>query len=430
MDFGTTGYFYGDMQLLTDTQVRTAKKKDKAYKLSDAEGLHLYVSTAGGKLWRMRYEFDGKEKLLSFGKYPDLSLADARRERDAAKAHLRAGRDPGLERKKEKAADAAAAAGTTFEVAAREWHSQQIPTWSPKHADDVIESLEKEVFPALGALPINDITPPMVLNVLKPIQARGAIETGHRVRQRISAVFVYGIGSSYCVNDPAAIVQKALAPVVKGKQPAVLTLKEAREILRRVDDTPAHPVTRLAMRFLAITVVRPGTLAATPWAEVKSLIGQPDPIWFIPAARMKLRVRQKLDEARDHLVPLPSQAIETLEALLTLTGRGPLCFPNNRKAHKPMSENALGYLLNRAGYHYRHVPHGWRTTFSTVMNELHRQDAAVIDFMLAHVRKDKVEAAYNRAEYLQRRKELAQEWADMLLEGMPLAADLLTLPGK
>ena len=415
--------------MLTDTQVRVAKKKDKGYKLTDAGGLHLFVSPAGGKLWRMRYEFDGKEKLLSLGKYPDLSLADARSERDAAKQHLRVGRDPAVERKKEKAAGKVAN-DMTFEIAAREWHAKQVPTWSPIHADDVIRSLEKDVFPTLGSLPLPDITPPMVLNVLKPIQARGAIEAGHRVRQRISAVFVYGIGSSYCAHDPAAIVQKALAPVVKGKQPAVLTLKEGREILLRMDDIPAHPVTRLAMRLLALTVVRPGTLASTPWHEVRELIGQDDPIWYISAARMKLRVRQKQDEARDHLVPLAPQAIETLEALLGLTGRGPLCFPNYRNAHEPMTENALGRALKRAKYKGRHVPHGWRTTFSTVMNEKNRHDAPVIDFMLAHVPKDKVQAAYNRAEHLQRRKELAYEWADMLMEGMPLAADLIYLPWK
>lgn len=216
-----------------------------------------------------------------------------------------------------------------------------------------------------------------------------------------------------------------MAPLVKGRQPAITHLSDAREILAKVEATPAHPVTKLAMRLLALTVVRPGTLATTPWTEFANLDPEA-PTWQVPAARMKLRAHLKNDESRDHIVPLSRQASETIEAIRVLTGRGPYVVPNGRTAQKPMSENALGYLLNRAGYHHRHVPHGWRSTFSTVMNERFPADRPVIDLMLAHVPKDKVESAYNRAAHLERRLALAQLWADLIMEGRPAARDLLT----
>lgn len=186
-------------------------------------------------------------------------------------------------------------------------------------------------------------------------------------------------------------------------------------MLQKVDAEIAHPVTKLAIRILALTAVRPGTLASTPWLEWNALT---DGVWQIPAERMKLRLHYKDDEARDRLVPLSRQAVEAIAALRQISGKGPLAFPNARHAHKPMSENAMGYLLNRAGYHGHHVPHGFRSTFSSIMNERFPSDKATIDLMLAHVPKDKVEGAYNRALFLQRRIELAQEWADIICEGL------------
>jgi integrase len=222
----------------------------------------------------------------------------------------------------------------------------------------------------------------------------------------MSAVFVYAIASGLSEADPAAIVKGAMAPLVKGRQPAVTDLAGAREVLARVEATPAHPTTKLANRLLALTVVRPGEVRAVKWAEFEDLEG-PSPLWRIPAERMKM--------GREHLVPLSRQAVEVLLAVRQFTGRGPLVFPSTRHAHRPMSENAIGYLLNRAGYHGRHVPHGWRATFSTIMNEQHRADRQVIDLMLAHAPDDKTESAYNRAQHLSRRRELAQIWADLLL---------------
>jgi integrase len=399
---------------LTDVRIRAAKPAAKAYRLVDAGGLHLFVTPQGGKLWRLRYKAAGREKLLSFGPYPEVTLAAAREARDAAREELRNGQDPALA-KRHRRAVAATDAANTFEAIAREWHAIQRPGWTPTHAADVLTSLERDVFPSLGALPVREITPPLVLPVLRAIEARPAVETARRVRQRMSAVFVYAIATGRGEADPAAIVRGAMAPLAKGRQPALTDLEEAREVLRRAEAVPAHPVTRLALRLLALTAARPGEVRGAAWSEFEGLDG-PEPLWRVPAARMKMR--------RDHLVPLSRQAAEAVEAVRAFTGRGPLPFPNARHAHRPMSENAIGYLLNRAGYHQRHVPHGWRATFSTVMNERNPGDRHVIDLMLAHAPKDKVEGAYNRAAHLARRRELAQRWADLLMEGMPTAREI------
>jgi integrase len=401
--------------MLTDAAIKAAKPAPKPYKLTDQAGLYLQVTSAGSKLWRMRYEFHRKEKLLSFGPYPYVSLAEARGRRDAAKRLLREGRDPSLEKKLERTRTRAALANG-FESVARDWFGRMTPTWTERHAADVLTSLERDVFPQLGAMPISEISPPAVLAVLRMIEARPAIESARRVRQRMSAVFVYGIASGICQTDPAAIVQGAMAPLIKGRQPAIVDLDEAREVLRRAEGVPAHPVTKLALRLLALTAVRPGEIRGAAWSEFEQLDGG-EALWRIPAPRMKMK--------QEHVVPLSRQAVAVIAAVRLLTGRGPLVFPNARHAHRPMSENAIGYLLNRAGYHSRHVPHGWRATFSTIMNERYFGDRLVIDLMLAHAPRDKVEAAYNRAAHMPRRRELAQAWADLLLQQMPPAATLI-----
>ncbi|MBX8802530.1 integrase arm-type DNA-binding domain-containing protein [Ochrobactrum sp. MR28] len=398
--------------MLTDVAIRKAKPADKSYHLTDANGLSVFITTAGGKLWRYRYRYDGKAAILSLGAYPDVSLLEAREMREEARKQLKSGLNPSLERKKALRRKIAAT-NNTFEVITREWYELQKPMWVERHAADVIGSLERDVFPYLGTETLKDITPPDVLDVLRKIERRPAIETAHRVRQRMSAVFVYAIACGRAENDPAAIVQKALAPIKKGRRPAVLTIEEAREVMAAVENTPAHPVTKLAMRLLMLTVVRPGTLTTTPWSEFANLEPE-NPIWRIPAARMKMSLSRKDDTRNDHYVPLSNQAVETIKELAALTGKGPLVFPNVRHAHKPMSENALGYLLNRAGYYQRHVPHGWRSTFSTIMNERFPADRHVIDAMLAHTPKDKVESAYNRAKHLERRSELYNRWSQML----------------
>lgn len=414
--------------MLTDAQIRKTKPADKAFKLADGGGLHILVSPSGAKLWRLKYRFDGKEKLLSIGSFPAIGIVDARKARDDAKALLREHRDPAVEKKLKKIT-AAGSNANTFELVAREWFNLNKSQWVARHADDVITSLENEVFPFIGAIPVRDITASTALAVLRTIEARPAIETARRVRQRMSAVFVFAIASGRADVDPAAAIQKAMAPLRKGRQPAITNLPAARTMLQGADDETAHPVTKLALRILALTIVRPGTLAETPWSEWTDLDPE-NPVWRVPAARMKMKLANKDDDARDHLVPLSLQALAAIEILRTITGSGPLAFPNTRHAHKPMSENAMGYLLNRAGYHSKHVPHGWRATFSSVMNELFPTDKPIIDLMLAHVSKDKVEGAYNRALHLKRRAELAQIWADLILEGAKPAADLINGPRR
>ncbi|MGA1803662.1 tyrosine-type recombinase/integrase [Rhizobium sp. HT1-10] len=409
--------------MLTDSRIKREQAREKPFKIADGGGLFLYVSPSGGKLWRFRYQYGGKEKLLSIGQYPSISLIAARAAREEAKVSLRAGHDPGVAQKLKKLGHVKSSQNT-FEVLAREWFELNKSQWVERHALDVIGSLENEIFPPLGSIPIKNIAASDVIAVLRVIEARGAKETARRIRQRMSAVFVYAIATGRGEADPAAIVQKAMAPLKKGRQPAITDVAKAREMLRKVDEEIAHPLTKLALRILALTAVRPGTLSTTPWSEWDDL-SPTSPIWQIPAERLKLRLHYKDDEARDHLAPLSRQAIEAIAALRQISGKGPLAFPNARHAHKPMSENAMGYLLNRAGYHGHHVPHGFRSTFSSIMNESFPADKATIDLMLAHVPKDKVEGAYNRALFLQRRIELAQEWADIISEGLAPAASLL-----
>ncbi|MEN5278128.1 integrase arm-type DNA-binding domain-containing protein [Brucella sp. TWI432] len=423
--------------MLTDSAIKKAKPQDKGFRLTDSGGLSLEVTPSGGKLWRLRFRKEGKQQMLSLGKYPDVSLAEARAERDKLKSGLKQGIDPSRTRRIEKLLPKTNS-GDSFEEIARVWHGVNAPLWTERHGEDVIGSLERLVFPDLGSFPITEITAPLVLATLQKIEKGGgktakgkkrgpAKETARRVRQRMSAVFVYAIASGKAVSDPAAIVQGAMAPVKKGRQPAITNLEDAKRLLKATDGIPAHPVTRLALRLLALTGLRPGTLITTPWSELNE-IDQNEAIWRVSAERMKLRLHQKEDDANEHWVPMSRQAMEIIRILRSLTGKGPFAFPNTRHAHKPMSENAIGYLQNRAGFLHRHVPHGWRSTFSTIMNEKLPQDRHIIDLMLAHKPKDKVEAAYNRAQHISRRREIAQLWADLLLDGATPIEEIVQKP--
>ncbi|MCW3835014.1 tyrosine-type recombinase/integrase [Sphingomonas canadensis] len=419
--------------MLTDAKIRAAKPRPKSYKLTDANRLFLLVTPAGGKLWRWSYTFDGKQKGMAFGPWPKVSLADARLMRDEANAVLDDLRDPAVAKKLKKE-EALEASRQTFERVAREWFATNKCKWALVHQNDVIRSLERDVFDTIGAVPIADLTPPLVLAVLREIEARGAIETARRVRQRISAVFVYAIAQGITETDPAEKLGAVLKPLRKGRQPAITDLIPLRKMIKAAEDDPARPVTRLALRLLALTAVRPSELRGARWDEFEDLNGKL-PLWRIPAARMKGDLDRKEEFGGDHLVPLPPQALAVLRALWPLTGDGPMLFPGNRHGHKPMSENAIGYLLNRAGYHGHHVPHGFRAAFSTIMNEWAERegkehDRKVIDLMLAHIPKEKVEGAYNRAAYMPRRRELACVWADMLSEGLPDPLVLVDRPAK
>lgn len=428
--------------MLTDLLIRNATANGKDYKLSDSGGLHLFVSKSGHRSWRLKYRFGGKERRLMIGSYPDVSLKDARERRNAARTLLANGRDPGIEAQRAKV-ERTLAAANDFETAARAWFELQKGRWTPIHASDVINSLEKEVFPWIGRLPVKEIDEPMLLSVLRKVERRGAIETAHRVRQRISAVFVHAIAEGMAARDPAAVITKALKPVPRSrKRPALLALDALHDLIRKTECEPASPITKLASRFMALTAQRPGMIRALPWSEIENIDFESDDeaqtaLWRIPAHRMKLVLELKNDQGYEHIVPLASQAVAVLRAVWRLTGRGPLVFPSCRSARVPMSENSVNYFYNRCGYQGRHVPHGWRASFSTIMNEWAERngsssDRQVIDLMLAHVPESisGSEGAYNRAAYIERRRELAVIWGDMLLAGTVLPEKLLNYPTR
>ena len=430
--------------MLTDAKIKAAKPRETAYKLVDSGQLFLHVTPAGGKHWRMNYAF-GKnaagrpaQKTLTFGPYPSVTLVEARNKRDEAKTLLREGRDPAVERKvstRERAADQ----GNTFEVIARRWYELRKSIWSKVHAEDVLRSLERDAFPMIGALPLSMIDSPKVLEVLNAVEQRGAIETAHRLRQRISDIFVYAIALGIAKADPAASLGKALRKKPRSKkQPSVIDrirnhdaqIEAVRLMLTECDDERCRASTKLALRLLALTAVRPNEIQNARWDELEGFDGS-EPVWRIPAARMKGDQDRKAEEDGDHVVPLSTHAVATIEALRPLTGGYQLMFPSERHVHKPISENTLRALLIRAGYYQRHVPHGFRAAFSTIMNERpDRQegDRAVIDLMLAHVPKDKVEGAYNRAGYMPRRRELAQAWGDLIASHLVDPAEHLGKP--
>jgi integrase len=423
--------------MLSDTKVRKAAPAERDYKLADEKGLFLLVRPNGSKLWRHKFRVAGKEKLLSYGAYPDVTLAEARDLRDASRRQLRNGEDPARERKR--SADAAKMAEAhAFESLAREWLDLQRPRWTEVHTADVERSLERDVFPKLGRLPVAAIEAHDVLDLLRKIEKRGSIETAKRLRQRISAVFVLAISKRLARDNPAALLENALMPKPKKRrQPAVTDLEELRRLLAKTEAGGAYPVTLLASRFLALTAQRPGMVRRARWDDMRGIDwGSDTPafdaIWHVPAEQMKLTLDRKDEVAFDHVVPLSGAAVDVLRAVRRLSGNCELVFPGQRHAHLPLSENAIGYLYNRAGWHGRHVPHGWRAAFSTVMNERaqvagEHGDRAIIDLMLAHVPANKVEAAYNRAEHMPRRREIAEEWAGLLVEGQARAVEMLTL---
>ena len=270
--------------MLNDAKLRGAKPREKAYKLTDSHRLYLEVKPSGGKLWRWNYSYDGKQKSMNFGIYPMVSLLDARAKRDEAYAVLCDGHDPAVVKKLRIEANLEAAR-QTFERVARQWHENAKSQWATIHAADIIRSLERDVFPAIGCLPITQLTPPLVMGVLREVEARGSIETAKRIRQRISAIFVYAIAEGITKDDPAEKLGAALKPLRKGRQPAITELTPLREMIMTAEEDYARPVTRLALRFLALTAVRPSELRGARWDEFEELNGKL-PLWRIPASRI------------------------------------------------------------------------------------------------------------------------------------------------
>ncbi len=413
--------------MLTNAAVKAARPRAAAYKLTDHGGLHLYVAPTGLRSFRWRFRFAGKEQLLTIGSFPDIGLDQARAARDAAREQLDRGEDP-----------RAARAGDdpkvrTFEYIARAWHAHMLDRWTPVHAADVLASLERDVFPLIGDMPIGGITEPVVLNVVHQIENRDRVVTAGRVRQRMSRVFRFAKAQGLIARDPAADVDDMLAlPPKVRNQAALIEIDEVRKLIAAAELVDVLPAVRLASRFIALTAARLGAVRHARWNEIENLDGSM-PAWRIPAANMKLRAAKKLDPANDHLVPLSRQAVEVLRQALDLAG-GPalLCSTDlifeGRDGVSPIAEGAIGAIYKRAGYAGRHVPHGWRASFSSILNVIHAEHRAAIDKALGHVgdgkeEKDaginrKVEAAYNRSAELSAhialRARLFQAWADEL----------------
>jgi integrase len=390
--------------MLSNAAVKAARPKPRAYKMFDERGLFLFIKPNGLRSWRLRYRIGGREKLLCLGQWPDLQLVDARDRAEAARGLVAQGVDPSAARANSHVQI------RTFESVAREWHGVQRERWTDRHAEDVITSLESNVLSDIGPLPIGAIASPAILQLLRQVEARGSIETARRIRQRISAVFAFAIAEGLATQDPAAIVARALRPTpVSRRQPALTDLDAVRGLLAACDRAGGLPIVRLASRFLALTAVRMGALLGAKWEEFDGLDGDA-PTWRIPAARMKLKKARKADSDNDHLVPLCPQAVAVLKAI------GENGYDTRSSRVFPIHPAAIGALYKRAGFAGRHVPHGWRATFSTILNERFPTERAAIDLALAHTPADrgKVERAYNRSEMLEHRRDLYRRWGRLL----------------
>lgn len=398
---------------LTDTAARQAKPGLKPAKLSDGHGLYLLVNPAGSKLWRWKYRHQGKEKLMPLGRYPGVTLAQARLARDEARQLLAQGVDPMEQRKADKVA-AQAAADDSFEVVARQWWAHWKGPRSPRHADYVIRRLEADVFPKLGAKPIASITAPQLLAMAKAIEARGALDMAKRALQTCAQILRYAVAHGLIDRNPSVDVRPsdALKPRVKENY-ARLDAREMPELLRKIEAYPGAPYTRLAMKLMAYTFVRTGELIGACWDEVDLTAAE----WRIPAERMKMRT--------PHIVPLAPQAVEVLQALQTLSGHRALLFPGERDHDKPMSNNTILMALARMGYKGRMTGHGFRGVASTILHE-QGYPHHLIELQLAHTERDQVAAAYNHATYLEQRRAMMLAWADHL-DKMRRGADVITL---
>jgi integrase len=387
---------------LTDTTIRNAKPGDKPLKLFDGGGLFLLVAPTGGKLWRLKYRFGGKEKLLALGAYPAISLKDARARRDDARKLLAKDVDPGENRKAQKAATLARATDS-FEVIGREWFAKYSSTWAESHSGKIIQRLEKDVFPWLGSRPIADITAPELLTVLHRIEARGARDTALRAKQNCGQIFRYAVATGRAERDPSGDLRGALAPVRHENFAAITNPAQVAELLRAIDAFRGTLVVRCALLLAPLLFVRPGELRTAEWTGFDLEKAE----WRYLVTKTKT----------DHLVPLAVQAVAILRELRALTGRGRYVFPG-RDPHKPMSGAAINAALRRMGYDTKTeiTGHGFRAMARTILHEELHFRPEVIEHQLAHKVPDALGTAYNRTKFIAERNVMMQAWADYLDE--------------
>ena len=385
---------------LTEVKIKNLKPTGKVERHADGGGLYLELSPAGNKLWRMKYRVDGKEKRLAFGMWPTVSLKEARDRRDEAKKQLRDSLDPGTEKKKAKIEQNA----PTFRDIALEYVEKQRDVWAASHTRTVEGRLKLDVYPAFGNRLIAEVTPQDVLAMLRKIEERRAFETASRVLGFCSLIFKYAVTLGLVVNDPCRDLRPALKPYAKGQLAAITKPKEVGALMLAVDDYKGSVVVRAALLFSALTFCRPGEIRHAEWSEVDFDRAE----WTIPAEKMKGRI--------EHRVPLSRQAIEVLHGISPYTRNGKYVFPTPRSNNRPLSENGVLSALRNMGYTKEQMTaHGFRSMASTLLNELgHRPDA--IEAQLAHKGADKIRATYNRAEYMEERRNLMQSWADYLDE--------------
>ncbi len=400
---------------LTDTAIRTAKPSAKPVRMFDGGGLYLELSPAGGKLWRLKYRFNGKEKRLALGAYPEISLKDARERREQARKLLANDVDPGENRKVQKAAKVERSSNS-FEVIAREWFAKNRDTWAPSHSDKIITRLENDVFPWIGGTAIAEITAPNVLEVLRRIEKRGTLDTAHRAKGNISQVMGYAIATGRADRDPCPDLRDALPPARESNFASITDPAKVAELLRAMDAFSGTFVVKSALLLSPLLFVRPGELRCAEWAGFD--LDKAEWGYFVSKTKS------------DHVVPLASQAVAILRELHALTGHGRYVFPG-RDPQKAMSEAAVNAALRRMGYDTKTeiTGHGFRAMARTILHEELHQKPEVIEHQLAHRVSDALGTAYNRTKFLRERKAMMQLWADYLGK-LKTGAEVIPLHGN
>jgi integrase len=385
---------------LSDTKIKNAKPQEKTYRLYDERGLYLEVSPKGGKWWRFKYRFRGKEKRISLGTYPDTKLAKAREKRDEARTLVSEDIDPSQHKKAHKAAQANLSANS-FELVALEWHSKKSPTWSQIHADNIMGRLKRDVFPWLAQRPIAEIAAPELLQVIRRIEERGAIETAHRVLSNCGEVFRYAIATGRAERDVAADLRGALQPAIKKHLAAVTEPKRVGELLRMIDGYQGTLTVRCAFKLAPLVFVRPGELRTAKWEDIDLDNAE----WRFTVSKTKTQ----------HIVPLSGQAVTILKELQPLTGQREYVFPGARSPKRPMSNNAILSAMRRMEIGKEEMSgHGFRAMARTILDEVLEVRPDIIEHQLAHQVRDPLGRAYNRTAHLPERRKMMQEWADYL----------------
>ena len=386
---------------LTDAKVRALKPREKTYRLGDAGGLYVEVATNGSRYWRMKYRVAGKEKRLAFGVYPDVSLADAREKRDAAKKILAAGGDPGETKKSEKLAQKLNAENT-FEAVAREWHQTKADRWSLRYRDEIIDTFEKDIFPYIGKRPIADIKPMELLEALRKMEKRGALEKMRKVRQRCGEVFRFAIITGRANYNPAPDLASALATPKKVHFP-FLTANELPHFLNDLAGYTGSVITKTATQIIMLTGVRTQELRFARWEDIDF----ETKLWEIPAEVMKMK--------RPHIVPLSEQVIALFKQLEPISKHHALVFIGRNDPRKPISKESINQVIELLGYKGRLTGHGFRHTMSPILHE-QGFNSAWIETQLAHVDKNAIRGTYNHAQYLDGRRQMMQWYADYIGE--------------